>query len=93
MTRGASPTVVEALATYLGGAGDGRFLLDLAGGTGSYARAFEVRGFHTVVVDAQDGHAEACSAQARPWAHRGRRLLVTWLLLHKSQASLLYQRP
>ncbi|HEY3208445.1 MAG TPA: methyltransferase domain-containing protein [Actinomycetota bacterium] len=49
-TRGASPTVVRALAKYLGPA-DGRRLLDIAGGTGNYAHVFGARGFHVFVAD------------------------------------------
>jgi SAM-dependent methyltransferase len=50
-TRGASPTVVRALAKYLGPA-EGRALLDIAGGTGNYALAFQSRGFRPLVLDA-----------------------------------------
>jgi len=50
-TRGASPTVVRAVAKYLGPA-DGRNLLDIAGGTGNYARVFHARGFRVLVLDA-----------------------------------------
>lgn len=49
-TRGASPTVVRALAKYLGHPGG--LLLDIAGGTGNYAQVFQARGFKVVVVDA-----------------------------------------
>lgn len=49
-TRGASPTVVRALAKHLGPA-TGRTLLDIAGGTGNYARVFDARGFRVLVVD------------------------------------------
>lgn len=49
-TRGASPTIVRTLAKYLGPA-DGRSLLDIAGGTGNYARVFQSRGFHVLVAD------------------------------------------
>jgi SAM-dependent methyltransferase len=49
-TRGASPTVVRAVARYLGSP-DG-ILLDIAGGTGNYAQVFQARGFRVVVVDA-----------------------------------------
>ena len=52
LTRGASPTVVLAVAPFLG-AGGGRLLLDVAGGTGNYARAFQARGFRVLVVDAE----------------------------------------
>src|SRR5712692_7274835 len=51
LTRGASPTVVRAVARYLGPA-KGRSLLDIAGGTGNYAQAFEARGFRVTVLDA-----------------------------------------
>jgi SAM-dependent methyltransferase len=50
-TRGASPTVVRALTKYLGSS-EGRSLLDIAGGTGNYARVFQARGFRVVVLDA-----------------------------------------
>jgi SAM-dependent methyltransferase len=50
-TRGASPTIVRALAKYLG-VPAGRSLLDLAGGTGNYAQVFAARGFRVFVVDA-----------------------------------------
>jgi SAM-dependent methyltransferase len=50
-TRGASPTVVRTLAKYLGPS-QGRSLLDIAGGTGNYARVFDARGFRVLVVDA-----------------------------------------
>jgi SAM-dependent methyltransferase len=52
LTRGASPTVVRALAKHLGEP-DGRLLLDIAGGTGNYAQVLEARGFRVVVVDAE----------------------------------------
>jgi ubiquinone/menaquinone biosynthesis C-methylase UbiE len=52
LTRGASPTVVRAIARHLG-PGGGRRLLDVAGGTGNYARVFAARDFRVVVVDAQ----------------------------------------
>jgi SAM-dependent methyltransferase len=51
LTRGASPTVVRALAKFLGEP-RGRLLLDLAGGTGNYGQVFAARGFRVVVVDA-----------------------------------------
>jgi ubiquinone/menaquinone biosynthesis C-methylase UbiE len=49
-TRGASPTVVALLAKHLGPAGRRR-LLDIAGGTGNYARALSDLGFRVSVVD------------------------------------------
>jgi SAM-dependent methyltransferase len=49
-TRGASPTVVALLARHLGPA-EGRRLLDIAGGTGNYARALSDLGFRVSVVD------------------------------------------
>lgn len=58
-TRGASPTVVRSLAAYLGPA-EGRTLLDVAGGTGNYARVFQARRWWVLVVDrslAMLGHA------------------------------------
>lgn len=50
-TRGASPTVVRTVAKYLV-PGQGRLLLDIAGGTGNYAQVFQTRGFRVVVLDA-----------------------------------------
>jgi SAM-dependent methyltransferase len=76
-TRGASPTVVRALATHLGPA-EGRRLLDIAGGTGNYGRVFLGRGFRVAVVDASvemlanvarklgSGHAIAGDAERLP---------------------------
>jgi SAM-dependent methyltransferase len=55
-TRGASPTVVRLLAAHLGVPVD-RSLLDIAGGTGNYARAMQERGFHPVVIDAAEDMA------------------------------------
>jgi len=49
-TRGASPTVVRAVAKYLGSPGG--TLLDIAGGTGNYAQVFQARGVTVLVVDA-----------------------------------------
>lgn len=49
-TRRASPTVMRLLADRLG-PGGGRSLLDVAGGTGNYAAAFEARGFGVTVAD------------------------------------------
>jgi demethylmenaquinone methyltransferase/2-methoxy-6-polyprenyl-1,4-benzoquinol methylase len=78
LTRGASPTVVRAVARYLGPA-QGRSLLDIAGGTGNYAQAFEARGFRVTVLDASPdmlahaarklgpGRSVACDAQALPF--------------------------
>ena len=54
LTRGASPTIVRALAKRLGSP-DGRSLLDIAGGTGNYAQVLEARGFTVFVVDAEVG--------------------------------------
>ncbi|MGH2556811.1 MAG: class I SAM-dependent methyltransferase [Actinomycetota bacterium] len=76
-TRGASPTVVRTLAKYLGPPG-GRSLLDIAGGTGNYARVFDARGFGVLVADASlemlsqvprkmgSGRAVAGDAEALP---------------------------
>jgi SAM-dependent methyltransferase len=52
LTRGASPTVVRALSARLGPP-QGRSLLDIAGGTGNYARVFQARGFRIRLVDAE----------------------------------------
>jgi len=43
--------VVRAVTEHLGQA-EGRSLLDIAGGTGNYAQAFQARGFRAVVLDA-----------------------------------------
>jgi SAM-dependent methyltransferase len=76
-TRGASPTIVRALTKHLGPA-EGRSLLDIAGGTGNYARVFQARGFRVAVVDASvdmltnvarkvgPGHAIAADAERLP---------------------------
>jgi ubiquinone/menaquinone biosynthesis C-methylase UbiE len=76
-TRGASPTIVRALAKPLGPA-EGRKLLDIGGGTGNYARVFQARGFRVAVVDASvdmlanvarkvgSGHAIAADAERLP---------------------------
>ena len=53
-TRGASPTVLRALAGSLG-EGGGRSLLDVAGGTGNYAAALAAEGFRPTVLDASEG--------------------------------------
>jgi SAM-dependent methyltransferase len=50
-TRGASPTIIRALAKHLAPA-EGRRLLDIAGGTGNYAQVFQARDFRVFVVDA-----------------------------------------
>lgn len=52
LTRGASPTVLRAVGKFLG-SGEGRLLLDIAGGTGNYAQAFAARGFRVAVLDAE----------------------------------------
>jgi ubiquinone/menaquinone biosynthesis C-methylase UbiE len=52
LTRGASPTVIRAVARFLGPPA-GRSLVDLGGGTGNYAQVFAARGFRPVVVDAE----------------------------------------
>jgi SAM-dependent methyltransferase len=51
LTRRASPTLVRLLAKYLGASGEGRTLLDIAGGTGNYAEVMFARGFRPIVVD------------------------------------------
>jgi SAM-dependent methyltransferase len=53
LTRGASPTVVRALSKSLG-LPQGRRLLDVAGGTGNYARVLQARGFDVRILDAND---------------------------------------
>jgi demethylmenaquinone methyltransferase/2-methoxy-6-polyprenyl-1,4-benzoquinol methylase len=57
LTRGASPTVVRLASRFLGPPA-GRKLLDIAGGTGNYARVFQARGFEVVVLDAEQAMAE-----------------------------------
>ncbi len=49
-TRGASPTIVRAVAHHLG-APAGRLLMDIAGGTGNYAHVLQARRFRVVTVD------------------------------------------
>ncbi len=51
-TRGASPTIVRAVAHHLGPP-DGRSLLDVAGGTGNYAQILQARRFRVVIVDVE----------------------------------------
>lgn len=68
-TRGASPTVVRALLKHLGSP-DGGTLLDIAGGTGTYAQVLEARGFRVTVVDA----ASAMLARSVPKLGRGRQV-------------------
>lgn len=79
LTRGASPTIVRAVAEHLGEP-RGRTLLDIAGGTGNYAQVFATRGFRVTVVDAQlamlehsarklgGGHAVAGAAAHLPFS-------------------------
>ena len=52
LTRGASPTVLRAMSSFLGPA-EARRLLDIAGGTGNYTAALQSRGFDVVVTDLQ----------------------------------------
>src|SRR2546423_652552 len=49
-TRSASPIVTRLLMGFLG-EGNGRILLDVAGGTGNYAEAVATRGFRPILVD------------------------------------------
>jgi len=56
-TRRASPTIVRLLVEELG-PGDGRSVLDVAGGTGNYAHALAEAGFHPVVVDREPAMVE-----------------------------------
>jgi ubiquinone/menaquinone biosynthesis C-methylase UbiE len=51
LTRGASPTIVELLSRHFGPS-RGRTLVDIAGGTGNYAREMHECGFRVTVVDA-----------------------------------------
>ena len=53
LTRGASPSLVRALAKHLGPA-DGRSLLDVAAGTGNYTAALKARGFDVTLLDANE---------------------------------------
>jgi SAM-dependent methyltransferase len=50
-TRGASPTIVGLLLKHLA-PGEGRSLLDVAGGTGNYAEVMRSQGFSMTVLDA-----------------------------------------
>ena len=52
LTRGGSPTVVRLVSKFLGPQA-GRSVVDIAGGTGNYARVFQARGFEVVVLDAE----------------------------------------
>jgi ubiquinone/menaquinone biosynthesis C-methylase UbiE len=52
LTRGASPTVIRAMARKLGPP-QGRRLLDIGGGTGNYAQVLQARGFETFVLDVE----------------------------------------
>jgi SAM-dependent methyltransferase len=66
LTRGASPTVVRAITRLLGPA-DARSLLDIAGGTGNYARSLECLGFRVTMVDTQPAMlARAATKLERP---------------------------
>ena len=53
-TRGASPSLVEAILKDLGPA-RGRTLLEVGCGTGNYARAFAAAGFHVLGIDGSRG--------------------------------------
>ena len=66
-TRGASPTVVALLSRNLGPAG-GRRLLDIAGGTGNYARAMSDLGFRVSVVDRSVPMLRRAAAKVGPGA-------------------------
>jgi ubiquinone/menaquinone biosynthesis C-methylase UbiE len=64
-TRGASPTLVRAIAEHLGPA-EGRSLLDIAGGTGNYAQVFQARGFGVIVLDASVEMLARVAGKVRP---------------------------
>lgn len=76
LTRGASPTLVRLLAKFLG-AGEGRRLLDIAGGTGNYTQALQARGFEPVIVDA----AKEMLARSIPKIGSGRQIVGDALAL------------
>src|SRR5919198_3041610 len=63
-TRGASPTIVRAVAQPLGPPGG--VLLDIAGGTGNYAQVFQARGFDVVVLDASSEMLAHAKRKLRP---------------------------
>jgi SAM-dependent methyltransferase len=63
-TRGASPTIVRAVAKPLGPPGG--VLLDIAGGTGNYAQVFQARGFDVVVLDASSEMLAHAKRKLRP---------------------------
>lgn len=65
-TRGASPTVIRALAAHLGPA-DGRSLLDAAGGTGNYGQVLAARGFRVSVVDAEPAMLSHAARKVGRW--------------------------
>jgi len=61
-TRGASPTVATLLLRFLG-PGDGRSVLDIAGGTGNYARPVADAGFRVFVLDRETAMLERSVAK------------------------------
>ena len=70
-TRSASPAVLRPLLRFLG-PGAGRTLLDIAGGTGNYARALLERGFEPVVVDREPAMLRRSTEKIGP----GRQILA-----------------
>jgi SAM-dependent methyltransferase len=76
LTRGASPTVVRLVSKFLGPA-VGRRLLDIAGGTGNYAQAWQARGFEVTIVDAEPAMLE----RSVPKVGGGRQVIADALTL------------
>ncbi len=70
-TRTASPTVGRLLAKFLG-RGNGRTLLDVAGGTGNYAKVLRAAGFSVFVVD----RVQAMVARSAPKVGAGRQVVA-----------------
>jgi len=64
-TRGASPTVSRLLLRFLGPP-DGRTVLDIAGGTGNYAKAVADAGFRVFVVDREPAMLERSVPKVGP---------------------------
>ena len=70
LTRGASPTVLRTMSSFLGPP-ERRRLLDIAGGTGNYTAALQARGFDVVITDLQP----AMLARSIPKVGRGRQVV------------------
>jgi len=71
LTRGASTTVARTIARFLGPP-EGQRLLDIAGGTGNYARVMQARGFDAYVTDV----APAMLARSVPKIGPGRQVVA-----------------